>query len=271
MLPSTPSPEDQPVWAGSGATGSFAVEVSHLRKRYGRLEVLSDVNLRARTQQTLVILGPSGSGKSTLLRTIAGLEPFHSGEIRVNGDPYLRANGGQVNRGTKAGGLRRSIGMVFQHFTLFPQLTVIQNVMLGPYRVLHHSRDAARRQAELVLQRVGLLNKQDSFPAHLSGGEMQRAAIARELAMERRVILFDEVTSALDPELVHEVVEVMQELGRTGMTMIVVTHEMGFARKAAQEIVFMDAGAVVETGSPEAIFGDAKEERTRAFLSKMLS
>jgi ABC-type polar amino acid transport system ATPase subunit len=161
--------------------------------------------------------------------------------------------------------------MVFQHFTLFPQLTVIQNVMLGPYRVLHHSRDAARRQAELVLQRVGLLNKQDSFPAHLSGGEMQRAAIARELAMERRVILFDEVTSALDPELVHEVVEVMQELGRTGMTMIVVTHEMGFARKAAQEIVFMDAGAVVETGSPEAIFGDAKEERTRAFLSKMLS
>jgi ABC-type polar amino acid transport system ATPase subunit len=245
--------------------------VRGLQKKFGNTPVLTGINLKVKRGEVVVIIGPSGSGKSTLCRTIIGLEPFQHGEILIDGAPFLRSGSStRTVRGRDYRRRRLEMGMVFQHFTLFPHLTVIKNVMLGPRKVLRIPQRDARARAISVLDRVGLADKHESFPAHLSGGQKQRAAIARELAMDRRIIFFDEVTSALDPELVHEVLQAMGTLAESGMTMVVVTHEMGFARSVAHRIVFMDAGAIAEEGSPAEVFDRPKLERTRAFLEKIL-
>jgi ABC-type polar amino acid transport system ATPase subunit len=244
---------------------------SGIRKKYGNTEVLRGVSVTVESGHTTAIIGASGSGKSTLLRVMIGLESAEDGEIRLDEAPLMSYVHGKVKRAPDFHSERRKIGMVFQHFTLFPQLTVLQNVMLAPRKVLSLSKAAAEARARVVLDRVGLLEKAAAYPGHLSGGQQQRAAIARELAMDRRVLLFDEVTSALDPELVREVLATMRELAADGMTMVVVTHEMGFARHVAQQVVYMHDGEVVETGTPEQIFGGDAQERTKRFISHSLS
>ena len=248
------------------------VELVDLAKFYGTSRVFEHFNLSVQSGEVVSIIGPSGSGKSTLCRVAVGLEPFQEGKILVRGSLYKSANGKEpVPRSREIRAIRRDLGMVFQHFTLFPQLKVVDNIMLGPCKVLGVSKEIARKRAEEVLERVGLADKANSYPGHLSGGQQQRTAIARELAMDRRVIFFDEVTSALDPELAGEVLKAMHDLAATGITMVVVTHEMAFARNVSDRVVFMDQGQIVETGSPEKIFSHPSEARTREFLERVLT
>jgi glutamine transport system ATP-binding protein len=239
------------------------VKVTHLKKSFGSLNVLKDVSVTLSRGEVLSIIGPSGSGKSTFLRCINALETPDSGTVEVNGSIITKKHA-DINR------IRENIGMVFQQFNLFPNMTVIQNIMMAPVDRKHCTKTEAEKKAVELLERVGLLEKADSYPRELSGGQQQRVAIARALAMEPDLMLFDEPTSALDPEMVGEVLSVMKQLAEGGMTMIVVTHEMGFAREVSDHVIFMDGGYIVEEGSPEAIFGNPKEQRTIDFLNKVL-
>jgi glutamate/aspartate transport system ATP-binding protein len=239
------------------------IEIKNVSKWYGDFQVLSGINETIDRGQTVVICGPSGSGKSTLLRCINGLEPYQKGEITVEGislsDPK-----------TNLYKLRQKIGMVFQKFELYPHMTVLHNITLAPMKVLKKSKQEAEKRAIALLERVGIPEKANEYPANLSGGQQQRVAIARSLAMDPSCMLFDEPTSALDPEMIKEVLDVMIGLAKEGMTMIVVTHEMAFAREVANEIIFMDEGKIVERGTDESFFANPKSERTKAFLSQIL-
>jgi glutamate transport system ATP-binding protein len=254
--------------AASGRTGAPSGEplvvLEKVNKHFGDLHVLKDVDLTIHRGEVVVILGPSGSGKSTLCRAINRLEPIDSGTITLDGQP-LPAEGKELAR------LRSEVGMVFQAFNLFAHKTVLQNVTLGPTKVRGVDKAGAEKRGRELLDRVGIGNQAEKMPAQLSGGQQQRVAIARALAMDPKVILFDEPTSALDPEMINEVLEVMAQLARDGMTMVVVTHEMGFAKRAANRVVFMDHGAIVEQGEPEVFFSAPKSERAKDFLSKILS
>ncbi|MBO1414230.1 amino acid ABC transporter ATP-binding protein [Streptomyces sp. FH025] len=246
-----------------------------VRKRFGEIEVLCGIDLEVRAGEVLCVIGPSGSGKSTLLRCFNHLEKIDAGRIEVNGElvgyePYGSAGRLRERRPRDIRHQRERIGMVFQRFHLFPHRTALQNVMEGPTQVKRSPRGEAERRARELLDRVGLADRADHYPAQLSGGQQQRVAIARALAMEPTLMLFDEPTSALDPELVGEVLGVMRDLARSGMTMVVVTHEMGFAREVADRVVFMDRGAVVEAGNPADVFTAPRHDRTRAFLSTVL-
>ncbi len=239
------------------------VDIVHLRKTFGEHVVLNDINLAVKPGEKVVVLGPSGSGKSTMLRCINALEVATSGQIYVNGteitDPKCNLNK-----------VREHLGMVFQRFNLWPHKTVIENLMLAQQIVLNRNAGEAKKRGLELLKRVGLAEKADAYPASLSGGQQQRVAIARALAMEPKVMLFDEPTSALDPELVGEVLAVMTQLAESGMTMIVVTHEIGFAKEVADRVVFMDGGVIVEEGHPKDILVNPKEERTKTFLKRVL-
>lgn len=240
-----------------------AVEIRKLNKWYGKLHVLKDVDLTVGTGEQIVICGPSGSGKSTLIRCVNQLEEHQQGDIRVNGR--------EVGPGVRAmHEIRRNVGMVFQHFNLFPHLTVLRNCTLALTRAKRLPRREAEDIARHYLARVKIPEKADAYPSQLSGGQRQRVAIARALCMHPRVMLFDEPTSALDPEMIKEVLDVMTELARDGMTMLCVTHEMGFARKVADRVVFMDGGSVVEEAPPETFFSHPENERTQRFLSQIL-
>jgi polar amino acid transport system ATP-binding protein len=248
------------------------VQAEGVHKKFGLTEVLRGVDMVVQPGEVACVIGPSGSGKSTFLRCVNHLERINAGTMRVDGEliGYREANGKLYElRESEVARQRRHIGMVFQRFHLFPHMTAAQNVMEGPRTVQRKGRGACREQAAALLERVGLADKQDSYPNQLSGGQQQRVAIARALAMEPRLMLFDEPTSALDPELVSEVLEVMRNLARGGMTMIVVTHEMSFARDVADSIVFMDNGVVVERGTPAEVLGAPKQPRTREFLSSV--
>jgi len=240
------------------------VVMEGVNKHFGALHVLRDVDLTVGRGEVLVVIGPSGSGKSTLCRTINRLEPIDSGRIKVDGRP-LPAEG----KGLAA--LRSDVGMVFQSFNLFAHKTILQNVTLGPVKVRGESRAAAERHALELLARVGIADQARKLPAQLSGGQQQRAAIARALAMRPKLMLFDEPTSALDPEMINEVLDVMIELAGDGMTMVVVTHEMGFARRAANRVVFMAGGQIVEQAPPVDFFGNPRSDRAKDFLSKILT
>ncbi len=240
------------------------VSLRGVDKHFGELHVLRSIDLEVAPREVVVVIGPSGSGKSTLCRTINRLEPIDSGEIRVDGQ-LLPAEGAQLAQ------LRADVGMVFQSFNLFGHLSVLDNVMLAPLKVRKASKATARSEAMALLERVGIADKADRVPAQLSGGQQQRAAIARSLAMHPKLMLFDEPTSALDPEMVNEVLEVMTSLAADGMTMVVVTHEMGFARRVADRVVFMDAGQIVEVAPPAEFFDATRSERARSFLSNVLA
>src|SRR5438132_3213652 len=244
--------------------GRPLVAVEGANKWFGDLHALVDVDLTVDRGEVVVVIGPSGSGKSTLCRIINRLEPVDSGRVLFEGAP-LPVEGKALAR------VRADIGMVFQAFNLFAHKTVVQNVMLGPVKVLKRSKDEARDRAMKLLERVGIADKAERYPAELSGGQQQRAAIARALAMEPKLMLFDEPTSALDPEMIKEVLDVMIELAQEGTTMIVVTHEMGFARSAAHRVVFMDGGVIVETAEPGTFFSSPSTDRAREFLSKILA
>jgi glutamate transport system ATP-binding protein len=239
------------------------VVVDGVNKWFGDLHVLQDIDLTVGRQEVVVVIGPSGSGKSTLCRTINRLEPVDSGRILIDGEP-LPAEGKALAR------LRADVGMVFQSFNLFAHKSILQNVTLGPIKVRGKSKQEAQERAMQLLERVGIANQAEKMPAQLSGGQQQRAAIARALAMEPKVMLFDEPTSALDPEMISEVLDVMLELAEVGTTMVVVTHEMGFARRAAQRVVFMDDGRIVEVAEPNTFFNDPQTDRAQDFLSKIL-
>ena len=249
------------------------IRLDRVNKSFGRLHVLRDVSLTVDKGEVVCIIGPSGAGKSTLLRCINHLEGVDSGTIYLEEQPVYRyARNGKmvVDAERRVEELRSEVGMVFQSFNLFPHLTAIENVMLAPVHVRREPREDARRKAEALLAKVGLSDKVDAYPQELSGGQQQRVAIARSLAMQPKAMLFDEVTSALDPELIGEVLRVMRQLATEGMTMIVVTHEMDFAREVADRVVFMADGVVVEEGSPEQIFTTPRHERTRQFLQSVL-
>jgi polar amino acid transport system ATP-binding protein len=249
------------------------VNAQAVRKRFGRNEVLKGITLEVRAGEVMCLLGPSGSGKSTFLRCINHLERIQGGRLSVDGELVgYRQVGEKLHElhESEIARKRAEIGMVFQHFNLFPHMTTMENVTCAPIRVKGVGREQARQRGRELLDRVGLADKVDSYPAQLSGGQQQRVAIARALAMEPKLMLFDEPTSALDPELVGEVLGAMQQLARDGMTMIVVTHEIGFAREVADTVVFMDAGVVVESGPPAEVLSNPRHERTRAFLSKVL-
>lgn len=239
------------------------IHVEHLKKNFGDLKIIKDISVDIKEGEVVVLLGPSGSGKSTFLRCINQLETVTSGKIIVNGidvtDPHVDIN--------KA---RENVGMVFQHFNLFKNKTVLDNITLAPMTTKHIKKEVAEENAMKLLQRVGLADKAKAYPAQLSGGQKQRVAISRSLAMEPDVLLFDEPTSALDPEMVGEVLDVMKELSHTGMTMVVVTHEIGFAREVADRVIFVDGGYIVEEGTPDEIFNHPKEKRTIDFLNKVL-
>jgi polar amino acid transport system ATP-binding protein len=240
--------------------------VAGVSKAFGSLAVLDDINLRVQRGETVCLLGPSGSGKSTLLRCINWLERPDSGQVHLSGEPIGVTTGGVVMSDRDLSRIRTRIGMVFQHFALWPHLTVLQNVMEAPVQVQRRPKAEVRQEAEALLAKVGLIDKRDVFPAKLSGGQKQRVGIARALAMRPELLLFDEPTSALDPELVGEVLAVMRALAADGMTMVVVTHEMGFAREAASRIVFLDRGRIVETAAPGEFFTAPATERARQFL-----
>ncbi|MFP5350202.1 MAG: amino acid ABC transporter ATP-binding protein [Gammaproteobacteria bacterium] len=240
------------------------IQIEGVHKWFGSLHVLNDVHLKVEAGEVLVVCGPSGSGKSTLIRTINALEPVDSGRIIVNGHDL-------ADRATDLNKIRTEIGFVFQQFNLYPHLTVLRNLTLAPQKVRGLSRAEAEERAMALLERVGLAAKRDAYPAQLSGGQQQRVAIARALAMQPKIMLFDEPTSALDPEMIGEVLAVMLDLARSGMTMVVVTHEMGFAREVSDRVVFMDAGAILEQAPPETFFGNAQHERARQFLKQVLS
>ena len=249
------------------------VEALDIHKSFGSVEVLRGVTLTVQRGEVACVIGPSGSGKSTFLRCVNHLETIDAGRMRVEGDLIgYREAGGKLHelRESEVAQQRRDIGMVFQRFNLFPHMTAAENVMEAPRTVRREPRAKARERAVALLDRVGLVEKCDAYPAQLSGGQQQRVAIARALAMEPKLMLFDEPTSALDPELVGEVLDVMRGLARDGMTMIVVTHEMGFAREVGDTLVFMDEGRIVEAGHPREVLGHPREERTKAFLSKVL-
>jgi polar amino acid transport system ATP-binding protein len=249
------------------------VKAEGVRKRFGRLEVLKGISLEVQPGEVMCLLGPSGSGKSTFLRCINHLERINAGLLSVDGELVgYRPVGDKLHelRESEIARKRAEIGMVFQHFNLFPHMTALENVTCAPMRVKKLPREQTRRRACELLDRVGLADKHDAYPAQLSGGQQQRVAIARALAMEPKLMLFDEPTSALDPELVGEVLGVMKQLAGEGMTMIVVTHEIGFAREVANTVVFMDAGVVVESGAPADVLSSPRHERTREFLSKVL-
>ena len=239
------------------------VKVENLKKNFGSLEVLKDINMEVKEGEVVCLIGPSGSGKSTFLRCMNKLEEPTAGVIIVD-DYDLMAKTSDINK------IRENIGMVFQQFNLFPHLSVLQNIMLAPVDRKRMTKEQAEEKAKKLLDRVGLLEKADVYPASLSGGQQQRVAIARALAMEPDIMLFDEPTSALDPEMVGEVLEVMKQLAAEGMTMVVVTHEMGFAREVADRVVFMDGGYIVEEGTPEEVFGNPQNKRTQDFLNKVL-
>src|SRR5256714_12644893 len=245
-------------------SGEPLIVLDGVDKWFGSLHVLRDVHLTVDRGEVVVVIGPSGSGKSTLCRVINRLEPIDSGTIRFDGRT-LPAEGRPLAR------LRSEVGMVFQSFNLFAHKTVLQNVTLGPVKVRHVDKATARDRAHALLERVGIGDKADQYPAELSGGQQQRAAIARALAMEPKLMMFDEPTSALDPEMIKEVLDVMIELAQEGTTMIVVTHEMGFARSAARRVVFMDGGRIVETAEPGTFFSTPSTDRAREFLSKILA
>ncbi|MEG8178781.1 amino acid ABC transporter ATP-binding protein [Nocardia terpenica] len=240
------------------------ISMRKVDKHFGNLHVLRDINLEVPRGQVVIVLGPSGSGKSTLCRTINRLEPIDSGTIAVDG-VELPAEGRALAR------LRADVGMVFQQFNLFAHKTILENVMLAPVKVRRVDKPAARDTAMRLLERVGIADQADKYPAQLSGGQQQRVAIARALAMNPKVMLFDEPTSALDPEMVNEVLEVMVSLAKEGMTMLVVTHEMGFARRAGDRVLFMADGAIVEDATPETFFTSPTSERAKDFLGKILS
>lgn len=237
------------------------IEIKNVIKNFGKLEVLKDINLRIEKGEVVVIIGPSGSGKSTLLRCVNYLTEPTSGDIFIEGKKLTKESLPLI---------QSEIGMVFQHFNLFPHMTILKNITLAPRKVRHLSEFGAKRAANYYLKKVGLYGKAYNYPNQLSGGQRQRIAIARALAMRPKIMLFDEPTSALDPEMVQEVLEVMKELARDGMTMIVVTHEMGFAREVGSRVVFMDGGQIVEQGTPSDVFDSPKEGRTQLFLSKVL-
>ena len=239
------------------------LEIVDLHKKFGDHHVLKGINMDVEKGEVVVIIGPSGSGKSTLLRCINRLEEPTSGKILLDGVD-ITDNKVDINK------IRQRIGIVFQQFNLFPHLTALQNITLAPVKIKKMDKKEAEELAMKLLEKVGLADKADFYPAQLSGGQQQRVAIARALAMNPEVMLFDEVTSALDPELVKEVLDVMKNLARDGMTMIVVTHEMGFAKEVGDRVIFMDEGVIVEEGSPEKIFSDPENERTRKFLSMIL-
>ncbi len=240
------------------------IRMTAVDKHFGELHVLKDINLDVEAGQVVVVLGPSGSGKSTLCRTINRLEPIDSGEIAIDGD-LLPAEGKAL------AGLRADVGMVFQSFNLFAHKTILENLTLAPMKVRSIKKAEAETQGLALLERVGIANQKDKYPAQLSGGQQQRVAIARALAMNPKVMLFDEPTSALDPEMVNEVLDVMTGLAKEGMTMLVVTHEMGFARRAANRVIFMSDGEVVEDASPESFFTSPTSARAKDFLSKILT
>jgi glutamate transport system ATP-binding protein len=240
------------------------LEVRDVHKSFDDLEVLRGVTMTIDAGEVVVLIGPSGSGKSTLLRCANGLEPIDSGDVIFDGRS-VPAAGKDLNK------IRTEIGMVFQQFNLFPHMTVVRNITLGPTEVKGIAKAEAEKRAHQLLERIGIPEKADAYPAELSGGQQQRVAIARALAMDPKLMMFDEPTSALDPEMISEVLDVMADLARDGMTMLVVTHEMGFARAAANRIAFMDAGKIVEEASPDRFFREAVNDRTKAFLAKILS
>jgi polar amino acid transport system ATP-binding protein len=254
-------------------TGAIMVHAEGVRKSFGLFEALRGINLRVATGEVLCLIGPSGSGKSTFLRCINHLEKVDAGRLEVDGElvGYREHNGRLYElRDHEICSKRAEIGMVFQRFNLFPHMTAIENVTLAPMTVKGESKVVVAQRAKTLLDRVGLGDKLAAYPNQLSGGQQQRVAIARALAMQPKLMLFDEPTSALDPELVGDVLEVMRQLAKDGMTMVVVTHEMGFAREVADEVVFMDGGVVVERGHPNQVLSSPREERTKAFLSKVL-
>ena len=259
---------------GSRAAGTNEMVLAEkIVKRFGRLLVLDGVDLSVKRGQVVVIIGPSGSGKTTLLRCINHLEKIDSGRIYIDGQlvGYREVNGRVVeDKEAAIAHMRSQVGFVFQRFNLFPHKTALQNVIEAPIHVLHQPRDEVIDRAMALLEKVGLAEKANVFPHRLSGGQQQRVAIARALAMNPKLMLFDEATSALDPELVGEVLKVMDQLAKEGMTMVVVTHEMGFAREVADEVIFMDHAVIVEEGPPEQIFDNAQNERTREFLRMIL-
>ncbi|MDQ0484640.1 amino acid ABC transporter ATP-binding protein [Guptibacillus hwajinpoensis] len=239
------------------------IQVKDLKKSFGDLEVLKSINTDVKEKEVVCVVGPSGSGKSTFLRCLNKLEEITGGSVVVNGhdisDPKTNINK-----------VRQDVGMVFQHFNLFPHKTVLQNITLAPLKVKGENKDNSTKKALDLLEKVGLKDKAESYPGELSGGQKQRVAIARALAMEPSVMLFDEPTSALDPEMIGEVLEVMKQLAKEGMTMVVVTHEMGFAREVGDRVIFMDGGYIVEENVPNELFSNPQNERTKAFLSKIL-
>ncbi len=242
---------------------SSKIHVENLKKNFGQLQVLKDINIDINEGEVVVVIGPSGSGKSTFLRCLNRLEDITAGTVIVNGE-NISDKKININKA------RENIGMVFQHFNLFPNMTVLQNIMLAPVELKKMTKEEARETGLKLLARVGLEEKADTYPQQLSGGQKQRVAIARALAMNPSIMLFDEPTSALDPEMVGEVLAVMQELAKGGMTMVVVTHEMGFAREVASRVIFMDGGYIIEEGTPDEVLKHPKQERTKSFLEKVL-
>jgi glutamate/aspartate transport system ATP-binding protein len=240
------------------------IDIQKLSKWYGSTQILKSCSVNIQKGEVVVICGPSGSGKSTLIKCINRLEPFQEGEVKVDGVAIATLNEPQLNV------LRTQVGMVFQHFELFPHLSVIENINLAPLHVLKRSRAQATEKSQMLLKRVGLQEHADKYPAQLSGGQQQRVAIARALAMDPKVMLFDEPTSALDPEMVNEVLDVMRELAKEGMTMLIVTHEMGFARTVSNRMVFMDQGEILEVSATPVFFEAPQTERAKQFLSKIL-
>ena len=245
------------------AAEEIKIHVKNLKKNFGKIEVLKDISVDVKQGEVVVVIGPSGSGKSTFLRCLNKLEEANGGEIIVDGQQITDTKI-NINK------VRENIGMVFQHFNLFSNLNIIDNITLAPVELKIMSKEDARKRAMELLKRVGLEDKADAYPSQLSGGQKQRCAIARSLAMSPDIMLFDEPSSALDPEMVGEVLDVMKGLAKDGMTMVIVTHEMGFAREVADRIIFMDGGYIVEEGTPDEIFNHAKEERTISFLNKVL-
>jgi polar amino acid transport system ATP-binding protein len=247
------------------------LKLAGIHKRFGELEVLRGIDLEVSRGEVVCVIGPSGSGKSTLLRCINVLEPPEKGEIFLEGHDVCKGSSAPSGEaGYELDYVRQRVGIVFQQFNLFPHRTALQNVTMAPEKVLGRSREEAEEKATELLERVGLADKLDQYPERLSGGQQQRVAIARALAMDPHVMLFDEVTSALDPELVKEVLDVMRELAQEGMSMIVVTHEMGFAREVANRVIFMDQGFIVEQGKPADVLDNPREERTKRFLGLVL-
>ena len=254
----------EPEGISGGEKDKEMIRIKDLKKKYGNLEVLKGISTVVKEGEVISVIGPSGSGKSTFLRCINRLEEPTSGEIRINGKNILE-HGADINK------IREEVGMVFQHFNLYPHKTVLENITLGPIKLRKVSKPEAEKLAMELLEKVGLSDKRDVYPNKLSGGQKQRVAIARALAMNPKIILFDEPTSALDPEMIGEVLEVMKELAHAGMTMIVVTHEMGFAKNVANRVFFMDGGYILEDAKPSELFENPKTERAKEFLDKVLN